>query len=326
MDTIAHYSSKSHLKNIEVSRVQIAKQCPSTPFSALLNSVPKSSSNEFSLASKVDSDSTVNWYRVNKAKFFSCYDFRFAFGIKSNQENDSAEKIDSKSLSEFMLGLDDIELNQEGDVSECSQNICGSNGNCFEFNGKPLCCCNAGFEGERCETKLSACGQANSLLSDSSESVCKNGGKCQDSKNEFDYKCECAKGYTGKNCEIEIDECKSNPCHNNGKCIDRIGTYECFCKTGFSGRNCQKKDLDCKEKCSEVGTAECFNDRSNVFCKCKPDFSGDDCNFRIKLNKCLSNPCVGDSKCVNQANGFKCICPEDRTGNFCESKLDYCKG
>ena len=34
---------------------------------------------------------------------------------------------------------------------------------------------------------------------------------------------------------LNIDECISNPCHTNAKCIDGINSYICKCKKGFTG-------------------------------------------------------------------------------------------
>ena len=40
----------------------------------------------------------------------------------------------------------------------------------------------------------------------------------------------------GKQCEINVDECVSNPCQNDGTCIDDVNGYYCECITGFSGK------------------------------------------------------------------------------------------
>lgn len=40
-------------------------------------------------------------------------------------------------------------------------------------------------------------------------------------------------------CEMEIDECQSNPCRNGGTCIDQLATYECVCPEDYVGRQCE---------------------------------------------------------------------------------------
>ena len=39
--------------------------------------------------------------------------------------------------------------------------------------------------------------------------------------------------------EQTSNECLSNPCLNNGTCVDHIWNYTCQCSTGFTGSNCQ---------------------------------------------------------------------------------------
>lgn len=34
------------------------------------------------------------------------------------------------------------------------------------------------------------------------------------------------------NCEIEVDECGSNPCNNGAVCLDKIAKFECECNPG----------------------------------------------------------------------------------------------
>ena len=49
----------------------------------------------------------------------------------------------------------------------------------------------------------------------------------------FDYTCQCAVGYTGHNCEANIDHCLSATCPNNSMCVDGIDSYECVCDPDF---------------------------------------------------------------------------------------------
>uniref|UniRef100_UPI0037E75700 coagulation factor IXa n=1 Tax=Semicossyphus pulcher TaxID=241346 RepID=UPI0037E75700 len=37
---------------------------------------------------------------------------------------------------------------------------------------------------------------------------------------------------------IDGNQCKSNPCLNQGSCKDHLGYYSCLCSSGFTGRNC----------------------------------------------------------------------------------------
>ncbi|XP_044181238.1 protein jagged-1-like [Acropora millepora] len=64
---------------------------------------------------------------------------------------------------------------------------------------------------------------------------CQNNGKCLPVYEENDYKCIC-KGFKGKNCEKDIDECHiANQCHQNATCNNTKGSYNCTCKGGFKG-------------------------------------------------------------------------------------------
>lgn len=39
-------------------------------------------------------------------------------------------------------------------------------------------------------------------------------------------------------CEMEINECESNPCRNGGSCLDRFNMFVCECPPGYSGPIC----------------------------------------------------------------------------------------
>ena len=54
------------------------------------------------------------------------------------------------------------------------------------------------------------------------------------------YYCKCQAGFTGPHCDINIDECISNPCIN-GECLDDVNRYDCECNEGYWGNDCEKK-------------------------------------------------------------------------------------
>ncbi|MBN3271623.1 JAG2 protein, partial [Polyodon spathula] len=66
---------------------------------------------------------------------------------------------------------------------------------------------------------------------------CYNGGICVDGINWF--RCECAPGFAGPDCRINIDECQSSPCAYGATCVDEIYGYRCTCPPGRAGPRCQ---------------------------------------------------------------------------------------
>lgn len=66
---------------------------------------------------------------------------------------------------------------------------------------------------------------------------CKNGGTCALDRNKDPF-CICEDGYDGKYCEINIDDCASNPCMNNATCVDGINRYHCLCQDKYVDKSC----------------------------------------------------------------------------------------
>ena len=62
---------------------------------------------------------------------------------------------------------------------------------------------------------------------------CANGGICTDLWNE--YVCGCPVGYSGMQCEVNIDDCESKPCMNGASCTDLVANYKCTCNPGYTG-------------------------------------------------------------------------------------------
>ncbi|KAL6447722.1 hypothetical protein ACFW04_000112 [Cataglyphis niger] len=72
--------------------------------------------------------------------------------------------------------------------------------------------------------------------------LCLNGGICTSPG-----KCTCPKGYTGNQCQTDVDECAiEKPCGQ--LCTNLPGSYRCHCRTGFQlqqdGQSCRRNDTD----------------------------------------------------------------------------------
>lgn len=54
------------------------------------------------------------------------------------------------------------------------------------------------------------------------------------------YRCDCEPGWTGKNCELDRNDCLPNPCQNAGTCTDQLNGFTCKCRQGFRGKSANR--------------------------------------------------------------------------------------
>ncbi|KAL1773078.1 neurocan core protein [Sigmodon hispidus] len=72
---------------------------------------------------------------------------------------------------------------------------------------------------------------------------CLHGGTCH--TNGTMYGCTCDQGYSGENCEIDVDDCLCSPCENAGTCIDEVNGFICLCLPSYGGSLCEKDTEGC---------------------------------------------------------------------------------
>ena len=107
-------------------------------------------------------------------------------------------------------------------------------------------------------------------------SPCLNNGTCINL--EGSYRCNCPPGFTGINCESDVDECLSAPCKFGGTCVNTVGSYFCQCPPGRSGKNCDGDYDECvNNPCINGGT--CYNNEGSYSCFCPPGWTGPNCEI-----------------------------------------------
>ena len=140
----------------------------------------------------------------------------------------------------------------EKNIDNCVNVECMHNSTCVDGINAFKCACHAGYDGKYCEIDVDECKLSPCVVGQ---------GKCWQKSDQsvarstlFDYSkaagfwCECVPGYSGVKCEVKIDECESNPCGFNGKCVDLVNEYRCACYPGYTGKNCMQNINECNAR------------------------------------------------------------------------------
>lgn len=146
----------------------------------------------------------------------------------------------------------------------CGTQPCMNSGICTDLGTDMFkCICHARFTGELCEIDLDPCLSAPCLFGGRcdnhepnnytcicpihlsgkrceygkfcSPNPCKNGGICEEGDGVSHCMC---RGFTGPNCEIDVNECENQPCGNGATCINEAGSFRCICPTFLTGASC----------------------------------------------------------------------------------------
>ncbi|KAL4239882.1 Calcium ion binding [Mactra antiquata] len=218
---------------------------------------------------------------------------------------------------EVCAGTDPLEsrccpVGQDCNIEGAACNFLTLN-NQFEIQFK--CSVSRVYDSNQCSRKTDYC----------MESPCQNNGNCI---NELGgYRCICPNGYSGKNCQTNVNECANNPCVN-GECIDDIGFYTCDCDDKYSGTNCNIPVNNCSPNpCSEQGTESCNSIPGVGFtCNCRSGWEGETCTDRIQIcdrDLCAHGTCSLTLDSLSRSY-FQCTCEDGWEGELCDQVIDYC--
>ncbi|CAH1720705.1 unnamed protein product [Chironomus riparius] len=222
-------------------------------------------------------------------------------------------------------------------INECESNPCINGATCQDKVNDYDCHCFPGYEGKNCEKDTNECEpnpcQYQSMCLEKSNQTLYSLSPQEKTQlpavfnrkftyeNASGYECICVLGTKGRNCEININECESNPCSKYGTCVDGIGTYTCECEPGFQGINCEDDIDECMMKPCMHGT--CIDGRNNYDCDCDANYGGKNCS--VELTGCVSSPCKNDGSCIpyldlqdETEHLFNCTCKNGFYGRTCE--------
>ncbi|XP_030062607.1 protein crumbs homolog 1 [Microcaecilia unicolor] len=130
-------------------------------------------------------------------------------------------------------------MNCDMDINNCLDHHCANGTTCIDGIGIYSCLCPGNFTGKLCRySRLpsTVCGNEKRNI------TCYNYGNCTENRNEL--KCNCLAGFTGEWCEVDIDECQSDPCLNGGLCQNLPNRFLCICDVSFAGDRCEKDAKD----------------------------------------------------------------------------------
>ncbi|XP_077593267.1 protein crumbs homolog 2a [Stigmatopora nigra] len=142
-------------------------------------------------------------------------------------------------------------------------------------------------------------------------------GDCKDYLDGFE--CLCHPGYGGERCDVDVDECEHHACQHGATCRDGSNTYTCICPKGYSGPLCQwdYPPLQCGQDILCANDGSCNDGLWGANCTCVPGFKGRRCEMEI--DECGSNPCQHGGTCLDRFNRFVCECPPGYSGQACET-------
>lgn len=135
--------------------------------------------------------------------------------------------------------------------------------------------------------------------------------------------CKCKPGYTGDNCDEDVDDCIGDPCNIAGNpktaCENLAGPgFKCVCAAGYAQLEKDGPCLNVDECATDLNTCDtqtstCKDQPGSFFCDCHEGFIRDNNDNKVCFdnNECeTKDTCAHkpNSVCVNTIGSYSCDC------------------
>ncbi|KAH7968787.1 hypothetical protein HPB52_011289 [Rhipicephalus sanguineus] len=133
------------------------------------------------------------------------------------------------------------------------------------------------------------------------------------------FACSCPSGFSGDQCQDQLDPCSPNPCADGAPCHPDIEAgFRCMCPPNRQGPRCESQR---QESCS---SSPCKNGGScreapggSFFCLCRLGFKGSLCEQAA--DGCRPSRCRNGGTCISDGPaGYHCQCEPNYFGKHCE--------
>ncbi|CAD5112247.1 DgyrCDS1478 [Dimorphilus gyrociliatus] len=211
-----------------------------------------------------------------------------------------------------------------------NEKICENSGTCIRKDGKPVCVCLDGFDGDNCEITLEM-GSCTNACNPAGVQNCETKGAY--------FRCYCKENYTGILCEKElltgrcssVNECNKQTSVRCNQVDYEKSFYNCECLGSYGGSRCEHYMLEgeCKDTaCHKDTTEKCMQVWGNKhYCVCKTGYGNSLCQHELVKGNCTESKCdqTNTENCEQQQSSenyqYYCKCKDGYAGKFCTATL-----